>query len=205
MRWRCRGEIIALLRCWSSDDSRIRAFHSVTSHPKSFSAMIPPMFVWTRTVFRVARSSRALVSASRRNELFSALDSGNVSALATVWKVREGGTASPTRETRVLPGFAIRAIRERHIFPDSVALRPGCNAARSSGERTRLACWRRRPAFADFPHASLRNASQPSRATAQNSSFRRDAETSTRDACAPRISATSHIAHRSDLPPNPLR
>jgi hypothetical protein len=38
----------------------------------------------------------------------------------------------------------------------------------NSGERTRLACWQRRLAFADF----------------STRLFRRDAETNTRDACA---------------------
>ena len=69
----------------------------------------------------------------------------------------------------------------------------------SSGERARLACWRRRPAFADFPAASLRQEFHtmgtgrrvpwggvlPGMGGA-GSSFRRDADTNTRDAYAPR-------------------
>jgi len=53
-------------------------------------------------------------------------------------------------------------------------------AQRVSGERARLASWRRRPAFANFPHASAQNAFTPSGATRQGSSFWRDAKTSTR-------------------------
>ena len=60
--------------------------------------------------------------------------------------------------------------------------------ARISGERTRPECWRRRPAFADFPDVSFRSSFTSSVPMRQGSSFRRDAETSTRDARAPRNS-----------------
>ena len=69
-------------------------------------------------------------------------------------------------------------------------------AQRVSGERARLACWRRRPAFANFLHASAQNAFTPSGATRQGSSFWRDARTSTRDARAPRGSATARLSYR---------
>ena len=54
---------------------------------------------------RVARSSRALVVASRQNELSNAFETDDVSAFESVSKVREGGTPSPTLETSVLPGI----------------------------------------------------------------------------------------------------
>ncbi len=57
-----------------------------------------------RRGIRGARASRVLVSASRRDELPCALDSGNVHAFRTVQEVREGGMPSPARETRALPG-----------------------------------------------------------------------------------------------------
>jgi hypothetical protein len=57
------------------------------------------------------------------------------------------------------------------------------DAVASSGQRTRLACWRARPAIANFPSRS----SMRSVARLKTRLFRRDAETSTRDACAPRI------------------
>ena len=50
------------------------------------------------------RGRAVLVSASRRNELPDAPDSENVFAFPHVRKVREGGTPSPARETRALPG-----------------------------------------------------------------------------------------------------
>ena len=61
----------------------------------------------------------------------------------------------------------------------------GDGEAAGAGERARPACWRRRPAFANFPGRRIRkgHAITP---RAAGSSFRRDAETSTRDACAPR-------------------
>ena len=49
-------------------------------------------------IFRVARASRALVSASRRNNLFG--------------KSAKAGTPSPTRETRALPG-SLRSQKRR--------------------------------------------------------------------------------------------
>ena len=57
--------------------------------------------------------------------------------------------------------------------------------AAGAGERARPACWRRRPAFANFPARRDRKA-RAITPHAAGSSFRRDAETSTRDACAPR-------------------
>jgi hypothetical protein len=59
----------------------------------------------------------------------------------------------------------------------------------NSGEHARPACWRRRPAFANFrgrPNRSAR-AITPH---AAGSSFWRDAETSTRDARAPHARTT---------------
>ena len=53
---------------------------------------------------RGAYASRVLVSASRRNELPDAFESGDVFVKGTVSKVREGGTPSPTLGTRMLPG-----------------------------------------------------------------------------------------------------
>ena len=52
-------------------------------------------------------------------------------------------------------------------------------------ERARPACWRGRPAFANYPARRVRKACAIT-PHAAGSSFRRDAETSTRDASAPR-------------------
>ena len=57
-----------------------------------------------------------------------------------------------------------------------------------SGERARPGRWRRRPAAADFPFTVQIVRRPPSWRTSRGSSFRRDAETSGRDARAPRSS-----------------
>ena len=54
-----------------------------------------------------------------------------------------------------------------------------------SGEHTRPACWRRRPAVANFGGA-VGGGSAWSGGSVAGSAFRRDAGTNTRDACAPR-------------------
>ena len=61
--------------------------------------------------FRVARASRVLVLASRQNDLSLTFDWERARHLhSTVWKVREGGTPSPTLGTSVLPGSCRRAL-----------------------------------------------------------------------------------------------
>ena len=61
---------------------------------------------------RVARAFSALVSAFCRNALFSARAVlTRTFRLPMRWKVREGGTPSPPRGTRALPGVAPRRLR----------------------------------------------------------------------------------------------
>ena len=64
------------------------------------------------TAIQVACSSRALVSLSRRNELFQTFPSPISSSLenSTPQKARKGGTPLPSHGTSVLPGFVGRAL-----------------------------------------------------------------------------------------------
>src|SRR5438105_10885943 len=66
----------------------------------------------------VARASRALVSASRRNRLS---------------KVRDRGTRSPTRETRALPRQQIRAVFFCSL--QCLLLPPRCDLSMISGKQ----------------------------------------------------------------------
>src|SRR5438132_611957 len=63
--------------------------------------------------------------------------------------------------------------------------RSGAFFTASFGERTRLACWSRRPAATNFVAHSA-SAERPVLARVLGSWRRRDAAASTRDACAPR-------------------
>lgn len=56
----------------------------------------------------------------------------------------------------------------------------------SSGERTRLTCWSRRPVATNFLGACEDEMPALARRPLAGSSFRRDAKTSARDARAPR-------------------
>jgi hypothetical protein len=67
------------------------------------------------------------------------------------------------------------------------------DAVASSGERTRLACWRARPAIANFAFRSVVHRVRNSR----KSLFRRDAETSTRGRVrSPEYATTREVIRR---------